>query len=55
MDIQKIDLLEQKMILFHKHDPIRILRLVGHHYTYSNIDGIDYQIPCRSRFSGELL
>lgn len=30
MDIEKIDLLEQKMILFHQHDPIRIMHMRLH-------------------------
>lgn len=31
MDIEKIDLLEQKMLLFHQHDPMRIQHLVKVH------------------------
>ena len=39
-----------KELCFSEADVSRICYLVGHHHTYSNIDGIDYQILVEADF-----
>lgn len=55
MDIEKIDLLEQKMILFYQHDPMRIQHLVKVHRFAQMIEGIFVSDEMQSCGIGKLL